>query len=203
METIAQVLDIMRHDRSRRLTHAEARALVDETSGRRRSWAPIKSVKECVAKESMASIMARYDGAAHAEQPVSVQVQCVGKAGSEPLAKYASWAEYEAGHNAKAYPPKVVRSVEGTTVVLVRATPWAGRPKPSAGPSTGKGKKSNSKVDLIGSLLLRPDGCTTADVLEATGWPSVSMPAQAKLAGLALRKEKVGKVTKYWGSKVG
>lgn len=62
-----------------------------------------------------------------------------------------------------------------------------------------RGAGGTSKAALIGQLLLRKEGCTTADVLKATGWPSVSMPAQAKMVGLKLRKEKEGKVTRYYG----
>ena len=59
---------------------------------------------------------------------------------------------------------------------------------------------SKSKVEIIAQLLKRPNGCTTAEVLEKTGWPSVSMPAQAKAAGLSLRKHKEkGQVTRYFG----
>src|ERR1035437_6542130 len=52
--------------------------------------------------------------------------------------------------------------------------------------------RPGSKVEIIAGLLKRPEGCTTADVLQATGWPAVSMPAQAKAAGLTLTKEKDG-----------
>lgn len=57
-----------------------------------------------------------------------------------------------------------------------------------------------SKVEVIARLLRRPKGCTTADVLKATKWPSVSMPQQAEAAGLKLRKEKDGKVTRYYAA---
>jgi hypothetical protein len=61
--------------------------------------------------------------------------------------------------------------------------------------------KRGSKVELIGKLLQRENGCTTADVLKACEWPSVSMPQQAKLAGLRLRKEKAkGEATRYYGT---
>ena len=65
-------------------------------------------------------------------------------------------------------------------------------------PSTKKnGVRPGSKLAIIADLLRRPEGCTTADVLKATGWPAVSMPASAKAAGLALKKEKVDGVTVY------
>jgi U3 small nucleolar RNA-associated protein 14 len=61
-------------------------------------------------------------------------------------------------------------------------------------------KQRDTKTAQVKVLLLRENGCTTADVLEATGWPSVSMPAMAKNLGLTLRKEKEeGKVTRYYG----
>lgn len=57
--------------------------------------------------------------------------------------------------------------------------------------------KKQSKVALIVALLTRKEGCTAADVLKATGWTAVSMPAQAKAAGLKLKVEKTGKVHRY------
>lgn len=57
--------------------------------------------------------------------------------------------------------------------------------------------RPGSKLETIVGLLKRPEGCTTKDVLKATGWPAVSMPQQAKAAGLTLKKEKDGPVTRY------
>lgn len=63
------------------------------------------------------------------------------------------------------------------------------------------GPRKGSKTALIAGLLKREKGCTTAQILEATGWPSVSVPASAKAAGLKLRKEKKpGEPTRYFGS---
>jgi len=60
------------------------------------------------------------------------------------------------------------------------------------------GVRPGSKLAIIVALLGRKEGCTTAEVLKATGWPAVSMPQQARAAGLKLRKKKDGKVTRYW-----
>lgn len=69
---------------------------------------------------------------------------------------------------------------------------------PTRSPRT---RVAGSKTLIIAALLKREQGCTTAEVLEACGWPSVSMPAQAKLAGLTLRKEKKpGEAMRYWGA---
>ncbi len=73
-------------------------------------------------------------------------------------------------------------------------------PEEGAAPKPVK-LNSGSKAQMIADLLLRKEGCTTKDVLAATGWPAVSMPQQAKVAGLQLRKEKVEGVMRYWGSK--
>jgi hypothetical protein len=91
--------------------------------------------------------------------------------------------------------PKGARKGEGA--------PKAPRPgkrasKPRKG-ATG-GPREGSKTALIAGLLTRKQGCTTADVLKATGWPAVSMPQQAKAVGVGLRKEKDGKVSRYWAA---
>ena len=57
-----------------------------------------------------------------------------------------------------------------------------------------------SKAQLAADLLRRPEGATTKDILELTKWPAVSVPAIARSAGLTLRQEKDGKVTRYYGT---
>lgn len=56
-----------------------------------------------------------------------------------------------------------------------------------------------SKRDMAAQLLLRPEGTTAREILDATGWPAVSVPAIAKASKLNLRQEKDGKVTRYYG----
>lgn len=78
----------------------------------------------------------------------------------------------------------------------------AAQAKPAAktGSHFGKEVRAGSKAEMVGLLLLREEGCTKSEVLAATGWPSVSMPAQARAVGLTLVKEKdKGKPTRYWG----
>jgi hypothetical protein len=57
--------------------------------------------------------------------------------------------------------------------------------------------RPGSKLAAIVGLLQRPEGCTADEVRKATGWPSVSMPQQAKAAGITLAIEKQGKVNHY------
>lgn len=54
-----------------------------------------------------------------------------------------------------------------------------------------------SKKEHIGNLLKK--GVTAKEILEATGWPSVSMPQVAKSLGLELIKKKEGRVFRYFG----
>lgn len=107
--------------------------------------------------------------------------------------------------------PKVAKKVATPKAVKSKAAPKANgaskaakatkAPKASA---VAKELRSRgmSKLDAIAALLTRKCGTTNAEILEATGWPSVSVPQQATAAGLKLRKEKEkGKPTRYFGSK--
>lgn len=67
----------------------------------------------------------------------------------------------------------------------------------AVGPGTPKNGPPKTKKEIIADLLLK--GTTAAEVLKATGWPSVSMPQQAKAAGMKLEKVKEGGVVKYKG----
>jgi hypothetical protein len=66
-----------------------------------------------------------------------------------------------------------------------------------ANPAGAKAVRPGSKLETIVALLTRAGGCTTKDILEATEWPAVSVPQQARAAGLKLRKEKRDGVTYY------
>lgn len=66
----------------------------------------------------------------------------------------------------------------------------AAAPKPS---QTFKSKKEQA-------AHLLQEGVTTADMLKALGWPSISMPAMAKSLGMKLEKIKKDGVTKYKGT---
>ncbi len=71
-------------------------------------------------------------------------------------------------------------------------------PKKTGAKATGPRGEKTLKVK---AMLERKSGCTRAQVLEATGWPAVSMQAMAKACGLKLRQEKEkGKPTSYFGS---
>ena len=71
-------------------------------------------------------------------------------------------------------------------------------PKTAAAKTNG-GVRPGSKLEIIAKLLTRPEGCTSAEVCKATGWAAVSVPPQAKAAGLKLTKKKEDGVTRYFG----
>lgn len=94
-------------------------------------------------------------------------------------------------------PKKATKAVSGKKAAKAKArTPTA--PKAAAG--AAKAIRPGSKLEIVVGLLTRKEGCTTAEILKATEWPSVSVPQQARAAGLKLRQEKDGKVTRYWAA---
>jgi len=62
-----------------------------------------------------------------------------------------------------------------------------------------KGIRPGSKLEIVANLLKRQQGCTAKEALSALGWPAISFPQQAEAAGLKLRKEREGRITRYWG----
>lgn len=168
-----------------RLTNEEAAALVESTAGRRSTWwMPGKDWKSTVV--SLPTIMARYNGAKHPEQPVSVRVPAGN--GATELVAYASWAEYEAAHDAKSYPPKRVQSLDGVTVVLVTPKPWAG--KAPVVRAQGAAPKAGSKKNALFALICRDGGATFDEMQALTGWKEMrgTASALAKAAGMAWGK---------------
>ena len=58
--------------------------------------------------------------------------------------------------------------------------------------------RPGSKAYQIGQMLLRPEGTTGPEVCQAMGWPRVSMPAQARAAGLEVYSQRTGRVVRYF-----
>lgn len=93
----------------------------------------------------------------------------------------------------RAKPAKVARKR------VSRVVPRAAAPAPTT--AAPKAVRAGSKTEVVRALLLQSGGTTTAQILTATGWPTVSVPALAASCGLDLRKEKVkGAPTKYYGT---
>lgn len=98
---------------------------------------------------------------------------------------------------AAAKAPKADKAASSKKAAKAKArAPVSG--KAASGPA--KAIRPGSKLEIVVGLLTRKGGCTSADILAATEWPAVSVPQQARAAGLTLRQEKDGKVTRYWGT---
>jgi hypothetical protein len=59
----------------------------------------------------------------------------------------------------------------------------------------------NTKVARIGEMLMQPNGVTRKELLKFSGWPTMSVPQQARANGLVVRRRKVGTTMRYFGSK--
>lgn len=57
--------------------------------------------------------------------------------------------------------------------------------------------RAGSKLETVIGMLKRPEGCTSKEVCDATGWGAVSIPPIARRAGFELKKEKDGTQTRY------
>jgi hypothetical protein len=69
--------------------------------------------------------------------------------------------------------------------------------KASKAHTNGSGARAGSKTAQVAAMLQSSKGCTRADILKATGWPSVSVQQIAKNVGLKLTSEKEGRTLRY------
>ena len=58
--------------------------------------------------------------------------------------------------------------------------------------------RPGSKAWQIGQMLLRPEGVTGNEVCAAMNWPSVSMPAQARMCGIEFTTQRTGREVRYF-----
>lgn len=134
-----------------------------------------------------------------------------GEAAKMPLQGKEALAAIEAASPATTKKEGTVKKAVKKTKAPVKADKKVAKAKPTAKvvktPFKGKAAapkaaKANggSKTGVVAELLKRKSGCTNADILGATGWPTVSVPQMAKAAGLKLRKVKEkGEPTRYYG----
>jgi hypothetical protein len=59
-----------------------------------------------------------------------------------------------------------------------------------------------SKSWQIGQLLLRAEGCTANEVMRAVNWPSVSMVQQARICGLQLVRQRMGRNVRFFARQI-
>lgn len=58
--------------------------------------------------------------------------------------------------------------------------------------------RAGSKSRLIGDMMMRPEGVTAREAMTAAGWPSVSLPQQAGICGLAYTTQRTGREVRYF-----
>ncbi len=152
-----------------------------------------KEAKAEKTKVRIEKLKAKKTGVASA-MPLTGKAALAAIAGKPTSLGAAATAQVAAGRsNVVAPPAKAAQKPKGAKKApKATKAPKAKKPASEA--------RKGSKTAAIGALLTRKGGCTTEDILKATGWPSVSVPQQARACGLKLRKEKDGKVSRYFGS---
>jgi multidrug efflux pump subunit AcrA (membrane-fusion protein) len=166
----------------RNLTDADKAAIAELKKAERIRQRETELVKKRAAKERLTELRAQKAARRPPEKKPETESQSVTE--SAPAAQTE-----EADMAAK----KTKTTTEAKTSKAKSRTAVKG--KTSA--KKTEGVRPGSKLAIIVGLLKRKEGCTTKDVLAATGWPAVSMPQQAKAAGLTLKKEKADGVTRY------
>ena len=61
--------------------------------------------------------------------------------------------------------------------------------------------RRGTKAHRIGEMLLRPEGVTGREIMAEMNWPSVSVPAQARAAGLRVVSQRMGREVRYFAER--
>jgi hypothetical protein len=69
--------------------------------------------------------------------------------------------------------------------------------------SVANNGRANSKARLVGDMLLRPEGVTAREAMAATGWPSISLPQQARICGIAFTTVRTSREVRYFAARSG
>jgi hypothetical protein len=73
---------------------------------------------------------------------------------------------------------------------------------PTGAASTAVASANNaamgSKTWIIGQLALRPEGVTTQEAIQASGWRELSLAAQIRSCGLQATRERSGRIVRYY-----
>lgn len=178
-----------------------ALAVAAQISGVNRVWAPIRKKGEWTETPK-----APTDYGVDRALPVRVQVK-VTKQGSTLLETYPDYAAFEREHNVKSYPVKGTAVLDGHTVVLVTAKPWAGKiaavpgiEKPT--PPTKRQVRSDRADRVEGAVLshVTAQGVTRRaiqDALEAEGFDKSML--DNSLGGRLDRLAREGRLVKEKG----
>lgn len=103
----------------------------------------------------------------------------------------------------KAVVKKMVKSAKATKKTVAKKRVKNAKAN-GTGKTGGKNSKpraeSGSKLKGIAALMTRKSGCTREDLLKFTGWSAISPKQQAESLKLRFRKEKVGRVMRYYAA---
>lgn len=155
---------------------------------RKQAWA------EWLAKTQKESTMTKIGAKEQAQRAMREGSATVA---GNPAAANTATTEPKAKPEAPVAKEKPVRT---KTSKKAARTPVKGKTagkKPAKAAKTGDGPRPGSKLEIIGKMLARPEGCTAKQVLDACDWTAVSMNQQATALGVKLKKEKVDGVTVY------
>jgi hypothetical protein len=95
----------------------------------------------------------------------------------------------------------VAAKARNWTITCLRMVAAAHRGVAISAPNAGTNlnqARPGSKAWRVGQMLLRPEGATGREVCAALGWPSVSMPQQAGMCGLAVTTQRTGREVRYF-----
>lgn len=71
-------------------------------------------------------------------------------------------------------------------------------------PTTPRGNinraRPGSKSHTVGQMMMRPEGVIASEAIAATGWPSISLPQQAKACGITFTTQRTGRVVRYFAA---
>jgi len=153
--------------------------------------------KEAKRERDKARRAAKKEAQAAIDAGKATAMPLTGKDALKAIAAAGKPAPAKAPQKPKA-PPKAKAPQKPKGAPKAKAPQKAKAPakKPTTSRANGK-----TKTAIVGELLRRKSGCTMAEVLAATGWPTCTIPGKAKALGLKLRIEKrQGEVKRYFGS---
>jgi len=91
-----------------------------------------------------------------------------------------------------------MKTISKKKVETKKAKPAAKSPTEQTIAATAAKAATTTKRSLCLALLRRPSGATAKDLLAATDWPAISVPATTKGQGKLRKEKKKGEPTVYF-----
>jgi hypothetical protein len=90
-----------------------------------------------------------------------------------------------------------VKAIQWVVTCLRMVQAAKGQLNLGAAPATNQARPG-SKAHRIGEMLLRSTGATRSEICREMNWPSCSVPAQARAAGLTVTSQRTGREVRYF-----